>query len=175
MGYGNSMRNKSFKHHISGLLLVSSLFLIDSGAALSQSLVIQPYAVKLRQSPALLGPSVGELKHGDIVQEVSRQGNFVKVKNKNLNGWIPISAITEEKKFALKKGSKVESKDNTVVAAAALGLTDGDGDIDTSKAKQSKGRSRLRDVEEGTPDNEADVAKFKSDGELKSGKKGASR
>ncbi len=175
MGYGNSMRNKLFKHHISFVFIFSILSLMDSAAVVAQNLVIQPHAVKVRQSPALLGPSVGEVKHGDIVQEVSRQGNFVKIKNKNLSGWIPVSSITEEKKFALKKGSKVESKDTTVVAAAALGLTDGDADIDTSKSKQSKGRSRLRDVEEGTPDNAADISKFKSDGDLKSGKKGGSR
>lgn len=169
------MRNKPFKHYAVCGFLTVILSLIESSSALSQNLVIQTYAVKVRQSPALLGPSVGELKHGDIVQEVSRRGNFVKVKNKKLNGWIPISSITEEKKFALKKGAKVESKDTTVVAAAALGLTDGDADIDSSKAKQSKGRSRLRDVEEGTPDNEADITKFKSEGELKAGKKGGSR
>lgn len=169
------MRNKSFKLHSGWVFLFSILSWIYSGAVVAQNLVIQPYAVKARQSPALLGPSVGELKHGDVVQEVSRQGNFVKVKNKNLTGWIPVSSITEEKKFALKKGSKVESKDTKVVAAAALGLTDGDADVDTSKSKQSKGRSRLRDVEEGTPDNENDITKFKSDGDLKAGKKGGSR
>ena len=175
MGYGNLMRNKFFKHVIEFLFLFSILSWIVSGAAVAQNVVIQTYAVKVRQSPALLGPSVGELKHGDIVQEISRQGNFVKIKKKNLSGWIPVSSITEEKKFALKKGSKVESKDTTVVAAAALGLTDGDADMDVSKSKQSKGRSRLRDVEEGTPDNEADITKFKSDGDLKAGKKGVSR
>lgn len=163
------MRNKSFKHHISGLLLVSSLFLIDSGAALSQSLVIQPYAVKVRQSPALLGPSVGELKHGDIVQEVSRQGNFVKIKNKNLSGWIPVSSITEEKKFALKKGAKVESKDTTVVAAAALGVAPGS---EITPAKSAQGRQRLRDVIDATPENDRDLHKFLSDGRFKPGRKG---
>jgi hypothetical protein len=169
------MKSKLREHHSGFLILVATLAVFKGGSALSQNLVIQPYAVKVRQSPALLGPSVGELKHADIVQEVSRQGNFVKIKNKNIIGWIPVSSITEEKKFALKKGSKVESKDTTVVAAAALGLTDGDSDIDASKAKQSKGRSRLRDVEEGTPDNEADITKFKRDGDLKAGKKGGSR
>lgn len=169
------MRNKRLKHHIGGWFFAGVLSLIASGSALSQNLVIQPYTVKARQSPALLGPSVAELKHGDVVQEVSRQGNFIKVKTRNVTGWIPVSSILEEKKLALKKGAKVESKDTTVIAAAALGLTDGDADMDVSKAKQSKGRSRLRDVEEGTPDNEADIAKFKSDGELRAGKKGGSK
>lgn len=163
------MRNKPFKHYAVCGFLTVILSLIESSSALSQNLVIQTYAVKVRQSPALLGPSVGELKHGDIVQEVSRRGNFVKVKNKKLNGWIPISSITEEKKFALKKGAKVESKDTTVVAAAALGVAPGS---EITPAKSAQGRQRLRDVIDATPENDRDLHKFLSDGRFKPGRKG---
>ncbi len=164
------MRNKFRQNNIQILLLTMVLPLGLPATALSQTLIVQAYAVKVRSSPALLGPSVGELKHGDNVQEVSRKGNFVKIKHRSLTGWIPVSAVTEEKRLALKKGDKVDSKDKALLGAAGLGVADLGGEMNPPKSAQ--GRRRLQDVIAATPENERELFKFQSDGELKQGRKG---
>jgi hypothetical protein len=98
------MRNK--KAFLSFVFVsITGLFVFET-PSLAGKLVIQDYVVKVRKAPSLVGPSVGELKHNDTVDEIERRNNFVKIKTRGLEGWVPLSAVTSESKANAARGEK---------------------------------------------------------------------
>jgi hypothetical protein len=119
----------------------------------------------------LTGPSVGELKHNDVVEEVERRNNLVKIKFKDFEGWVPLSAVTAQKKLKIKKGKKVEADTPQDVLAAGKGLGDTSEEISDSKSDADRGQKRLEEVEKETATKESAIENFKTKGGLKPGQK----
>ena len=145
------------------------LFIAKAG--LAEKLVIQIYSVKVRKLPSLMGPIVGELKHNDVVEEVERRNNLVKIKFKDFEGWIPLSALITQKNLKLKKGKKTDSGIPQDVLAAGKGVGDTSEEISDSKADAVRGQKLLEGVEAETETKESAIEKFKANGGLKPGQK----
>jgi hypothetical protein len=161
------MRNK--KAFLSFVFVsITGLFVFET-PSLAGKLVIQDYVVKVRKAPSLVGPSVGELKHNDTVDEIERRNNFVKIKTRGLEGWVPLSAVTSEKKLTVKKGNKIRASDDSDVLAAGKGLGDSSREISESKANAARGEKYLDEVEKNTETRDSDITKFKVKGGLKPG------
>ena len=143
------------------------LFIASTG--LAEKLVIQDSIVKVRKAPSLTGPSVGELKHNDVAEEVERHKNFVKIKAKDFEGWVPLSAVTAQKKLKIKKGKKVEA-DTPHVLAAGKGENP-TKEISDSKSDVDRGQKRLEEVEKETATKESAIENFKTKSGLKPGQK----
>jgi|688.fasta_scaffold130118_3 hypothetical protein len=163
------MKNKNLFLEIFLSSLIGIFGLETVGFA--EKLVIQDYSVKVRKSPSLTGPSVGELKHNDVAEEVERHKNFVKIKAKDFEGWVPLSAVTAQKKLKIKKGKKVEADTPQDVLAAGKGVGDTSEEISDSKADAVRGQKLLEGVEAETETKESAIENFKTKGGLKPGQK----
>ena len=163
------MKNKNVFLRLCISSLLGALFIARPG--LAEKLVIQDYSVKVRKSPSLTGPSVGELKHNDVAEEVERRNNFVKIKAKNFEGWVPLSAVTSQKKLKIKKGKKVDADNSQDVLAAGKGLGDTSEEISDSKSDAERGQKRLDEVENETSTKDSAIENFKTKGGLKPGQK----
>lgn len=163
------MRNK--KTSLKFVIFTLKVLVFFESTSFAEKLVIHDAVVKVRKAPSLLGPSVGELKHKDAVDEIERRNNFVKIKTKSLEGWVPLSAVTSEKKLTIKKGNKVEASDDEAVLAAGKGLGDSSREISESKVNATRGEKYLDEVEENTETKDSDITKFKVKGGLKPGQK----
>lgn len=163
------MKNKNLFFWWSFAFAIAQLSLAIVGFA--ETLVIQDYSVKVRKSPSLTGPKVGELKHNDVAEEVERRNNFVKIKAKDFEGWIPLSAVTAQKKLKIKKGKKVDAEAPQDVLAAGKGLGDSSAEISDSKANADRGQKLLEEVENETLTKESAIENFKTKGGLKPGQK----
>jgi len=169
MEFGSWMRNKNLFMRLCFSSFFCILFIASTG--LAEKLVIQDYSVKVRKAPSLTGPSVGELKHNDVVDEVERRNNLVKIKFKDFEGWVPLSAVTAQKKLKIKKGKKVEADTPQDVLAAGKGLGDTSEEISDSKSDADRGQKRLEEVEKETATKESAIENFKTKGGLKPGQK----
>ena len=162
------MRNKNLFMRLCFSSFFCILFIASTG--LAEKLVIQDYSVKVRKAPSLTGPSVGELKHNDVVEEVERRNNLVKIKFKDFEGWVPLSAVTAQKKLKIKKGKKVEADTPQDVLAAGKGENP-TKEISDSKSDVDRGQKRLEEVEKETATKESAIENFKTKGGLKPGQK----
>ncbi|MEI6833413.1 MAG: SH3 domain-containing protein [bacterium] len=163
------MRNKNLFSRLCFPLFFGILFIASAG--LAEKLVIQDYSVKVRKAPSLTGPSVGELKHNDVVEEVERRNNLVKIKFKDFEGWIPLSALITQKKLKIKKGKRIDAGTPQDVLAAGKGLGDTSEEISDSKSDAAWGQKLLEGVEAETETKESAIEKFKANGGLKPGQK----
>jgi hypothetical protein len=165
------MRNKNLFLMLCVPSLLGVFFVARAGFA--EKLVIQDYRVKVRKAPSLTGPSVGELKHNDVVDEVERRNNLVKIKFKDFEGWIPLSALTTQKKLKIIKGKKTDSANpqDQDILAAGKGLGDTSEEISDSKTDADRGQKLLEGVEAETETKESAIEKFKANGGLKPGQK----
>lgn len=171
MEFGSWMKNNNLFLRLCLSLLLGVFFVARAG--LAEKLVIQDDSVKVRKLPSLMGPIVGELKHNDVVKEVERRNNLVKIKFKDFEGWIPLSALTTQKKLKIKKGKKTDSSTSQDQDALAAGKGVGDisEEISDSKADAVRGQKRLEGVEDETETKESAIEKFKANGGLKPGQK----
>jgi hypothetical protein len=163
------MRNKNLFLMLGVPSLLGVFFVARAGFA--EKLVIQDYRVKVRKAPSLTGPIVGELKHNDVVDEVERHNNLVKIKFKDFEGWIPLSALITQKKLKIKKGKKTDSGIPQDVLAAGKGVGDTSEEISDSKTDTDRGQKLLEGVEAETETKESAIENFKANGGLKPGQK----
>lgn len=163
------MKNKKVFSKLFFLGLIG-LFLVSS-EMFAEKLVIQNYIVKVRKVPSMIGPIVGELKHNDKVNEIERRNNFVRIKAKGFEGWVPLSAVIAEKKLTIKKGKKVEAGETQDILAAGKGLGTTSEEISDNKSDTVRGQRHLDEVEANTETKDSDIKKFKAKGELKPGQK----
>jgi hypothetical protein len=168
MGCGDSMKSKRLKitNIICGFFLI-----VLATSVYSKTLVIQHYKVKVRKDPVITGPSIGVLKHKDVVTEIERKKGFVRIQHKKLEGWIPLESVVVDKKVTIKKGKKIEAIDDEDVLAAGKGVGDVSNDKSTDTSKDSLGRKRLDEIETSSAVKPLEVNKFKASGDLKPARK----
>ena len=118
-------------------LIMIALGLMTTSSAFAEKLIIQAYTVKLRKSPSLIATSIGEVKYKQEVQQIAQKGAFVKVRAGDLEGWIPKSAITTQKKLKIKEGNQVQLSQPSVMAAGK-GLDDSSESTGGKKASKAK-------------------------------------
>jgi hypothetical protein len=167
------MKNKPQEkmHKISRMIMIA-LGLMTTSSAFAEKLIIQAYAVMLRKRPSLIATSIGEVKYEQEVQKLAQEGDFVKVRAGNLEGWIPKTAVTTPKKLKIKKGNQVELN-KADASAAGLGVGVFSESSGGKKPSKATGTKRVDAVEAATPDVEGAVQEFKDSGGLKPGQRGS--
>ncbi len=106
-------------------LIIAILALAAVAFAASQ-LTVQVSQSRIRKDAKFWAPSVAAVSAGDQLSEMSRKGDWIKVKNAaGASGWIHSSAVTS-KKITLGSGSKTAGRDVSAdeISLAGKGFTE---------------------------------------------------
>ncbi|MBI4495641.1 MAG: SH3 domain-containing protein [Deltaproteobacteria bacterium] len=103
------------------ILLLSGL--ATSALAAASFRIITQEAV-MRQERRFFAPVVARIPYGDSVEELSRQGDWFRVRYRGKQGWVHVSAV-EEQKFRLSDlaGQRAPETTREEVALAGKGFT----------------------------------------------------
>ena len=115
------MKSSSKLNSVAIVFKALVVFLFYAPSALAEKLTVQVSSVKVREVPSLTAPSVGELKYKQIVQQIIKQGAFLKIRSGDMEGWIPVSAVTSTKKLKIRAGNKVDLAEPEAMAAGKGG------------------------------------------------------
>jgi hypothetical protein len=109
------------KKKICAILL--GLLMVTSGAMAASVKVITQEAM-IRKNKRFFAPVVSRVPYGAIIQELERQGDWLRVSYQGKQGWIHISAV-QEQKFDLSSLSteKATEASQEEVALAGKGFT----------------------------------------------------
>ena len=104
-------------------LVVMSLLLITSVAMAASVKVITQQAV-IRKDKRFFAPAVSRVPYGELIQQLERQGDWLRVSYRGKVGWIHISAV-QEQKFRLSSlmTAKAKEASQDEVALAGKGFT----------------------------------------------------
>ena len=102
---------------ILGLCFMSSLALAATVKVITQEAVI-------RQDKRFFAPAVARAPYGSVIQELSREGDWLRVSYQGKQGWIHVSAV-QEQKFQLSSlaGGQAQETSHDEVALAGKGFT----------------------------------------------------
>lgn len=100
-----------------GVLMVAS-------AALAATLKVVTQEAMIRKDKRFFAPVVARVAYGEVIQELERQGDWLRVSYRGKEGWIHISAV-QEQKFQLSSLSTAKAQETTreEVALAGKGFT----------------------------------------------------
>ena len=152
------MRRKSWLL-AAGLLLVASVAMAASVKVITQQAVI-------RKDKRFFAPPVVTVPYGEIMQELTREGDWLRVQYRGNQGWIHVSAVQEQKvelSSLMKSKAKETSQDE--VALAGKGFTP---EVEASYRQKnpSANYAQVDQVESFQVDN-AKLQAFIKDGGLK--------
>jgi hypothetical protein len=105
------------------LLILLGFFLAASGAlAASYKVITQEAAI--RKDKRFFAPMVTRIPYGELIEELERQGDWLRVSYKGQEGWLHISAV-QEQKFRLSSlvGERAQESTKEEVALAGKGFT----------------------------------------------------
>lgn len=72
-------------------------FLLASvSSAFAEPVWVQVRQSQLRAQPKFYAPSTGSVRYGDKLERVSESGGWVKVQAKGREGYLPLSAVSED-------------------------------------------------------------------------------
>ncbi len=102
---------------ILGLCFMSSLALAATVKVITQEAVI-------RKDKRFFAPAVARAPYGSVIQELSREGDWLRVSYQGKQGWIHVSAV-QEQKFQLSSlaGGQAQETSHDEVALAGKGFT----------------------------------------------------
>jgi hypothetical protein len=105
------------------LILLAFLLMISSVVAATTVRVITQEAT-IRKDKRFFAPLVTRVPYGETLQEMERQGDWLRVSYQGKQGWIHVSAV-EEKKFRLpaSTGGRAQETSQDEVALAGKGFT----------------------------------------------------
>jgi hypothetical protein len=100
-----------------GLLLMASV-------ALAATLKVITQEAMIRKDKRFFAPVVARVAYGEVIQELQRQGDWLRVSYRGKEGWIHISAV-QEQKFELSSLStgRAQETSREEVALAGKGFT----------------------------------------------------
>jgi hypothetical protein len=98
-----------------GLLVMSSM-------ALAATLKVITEEAMIRKEKRFFAPVVARVPYGEMIEELERQGDWLRVNYRGQQGWIHISAV-QEQKFRLTTGEKAQEPSREEVALAGKGFT----------------------------------------------------
>ncbi|HYB19457.1 MAG TPA: hypothetical protein VEH09_00940 [Thermodesulfobacteriota bacterium] len=111
------MKKKDFLFLLLGLGLTSSVALAATVKVVTQEAII-------RGDKRFFAPAVARAPYGSVLQEQSREGDWLRVTYQGKQGWIHVSAI-QEQKFQLSSlaGGQAQETSHDEVALAGKGFT----------------------------------------------------
>jgi hypothetical protein len=104
-------------------LIAAGVLLVASVATAASVKVITQQAV-IRKDKRFFAPPVVAVPYGEVLQELSREGDWLRVQYRANQGWIHVSAVQEQKvelSSLMKSKAKETSQDE--VALAGKGFT----------------------------------------------------
>jgi len=104
-------------------LIVVGLVLVAS-VAMAASVKVVTQQAAIRQDKRFFAPVVATVPYGEIMQELVRDGDWLRVQYRGKQGWIHVSAVEEQKvelSSLMKSKAKETSQDE--VALAGKGFT----------------------------------------------------
>jgi uncharacterized protein YraI len=123
------------------LLVLASLLLVASVVAAATYKVSTQEAV-IRKDKRFFAPAVTRIPYGEMIEDLERQGDWLRVNYKGQEGWIHISAV-QEQKFSLSSlaGQRAQETTKEEVALAGKGFTP-----DVEKAFRNKNPNMKYDL-----------------------------
>lgn len=106
-----------------GWILLLGLCFMTSVALAATVKVITQEAV-IRKDKRFFAPVVTRVPYGSLIQESSREGDWLRVIYQGKEGWIHVSAVQEQKfQFSSLAGGKAQEASRDEVALAGKGFT----------------------------------------------------
>jgi hypothetical protein len=104
-------------------VLLLGLCLMTSAALAATVKVITQEAV-IRKDKRFFSPAILRVPYGSVIQEVAREGDWLRVSYQGKQGWVHISAVREQK-FSLSSlaGGQAQETSQEEVALAGKGFT----------------------------------------------------
>ena len=105
------------------LLVLLGLFMAVSFAWAAPYKVITQEAV-IRKDKRFFAPMLIRIPYGEMIEELERQGDWLRVSYKGAQGWLHVSAV-QEQKFSLSSllGERAQESTKEEVALAGKGFT----------------------------------------------------
>lgn len=104
-------------------VLLLGLCLMTSAALAANVKVITQEAV-IRKDKRFFSPAIIRVPYGSVIQEVGREGDWLRVKYQGKQGWVHISAVQEQKlNLASLAGGQAQETSREEVALAGKGFT----------------------------------------------------
>ncbi len=122
------------------LIFISLLFIASLTMAATYRVITQEAAI--RKDKRFFAPLVIRIPYGEMIEELERQGDWLRVTYRNQEGWIHISAVQEQKfDLASLSGGRAQESTKEEVALAGKGFTP-----DVEKAFRSKNPNMRYDL-----------------------------
>ena len=104
------------------IILLGVLFM--ASVALAATLKVITQEATIRKDKRFFAPVVARVAYGELIQELDRKGDWLRVSYRGKNGWIHISAV-QEQKFELSSLSSGRAQETSreEVALAGKGFT----------------------------------------------------
>lgn len=102
------------------IILLALLAMTSLGFAATLKIITQEAVI--RKDKRFFAPVVARVPYGEMVEELERQGDWLRVNYRGQQGWIHISVV-QEQKFRLLTGEKAAEPSRDEVALAGKGFT----------------------------------------------------
>jgi hypothetical protein len=105
------------------LLILLGIFMAGSIAWAATSKVITQEAV-IRKDKRFFAPLVIRVPYGEMIEELERQGDWLRVSYKGAEGWLHFSAVQEQQfRLSSLSGERAQESTKEEVALAGKGFT----------------------------------------------------
>jgi hypothetical protein len=105
-----------------GVLLLG--FCLMTSAALAASVKVITQEAVIRKDKRFFSPAIIRAPYGSVIQEVSREGDWIRVNYQGKQGWVHISAVQEQKlSLSSLAGGQAQETSQDEVALAGKGFT----------------------------------------------------
>jgi len=124
MGWGKAYHLEEGKMRKGAWMILLAFLTISSVAAAVATVKVITQEAMIRKDKRFFAPVVIRVPYGETIQELQRQGDWLRVNYRGKEGWIHISAV-QEQKFRLSSlmGERAEEASREEVALAGKGFT----------------------------------------------------
>jgi len=148
------------------LLLIFLLLCVAVSTAAAATYKVITQEAAIRKDKRFFAPMVVRIPYGEVIEELERQGDWLKVTYKGQTGWLHISAV-QEQKFRLSSlaGERAQETSKEEVALAGKGFTP---EVEKAfRGKNPKMRYDLVNQVQGDKISDAQLLEFIRAGNLK--------
>lgn len=134
-----------------GLSLMTSVALADTVKVITQEAVI-------RKDKRFFAPAVVRAPYGSVVEQLGREGDWLRVRYQGKQGWIHVSAVQEQKfQLSSRSGGQAQETSQDEVALAGKGFTP-----EVEKAFREKNPKMRYDLVDQVQSYKADEGKLQA-------------
>jgi hypothetical protein len=143
-------------------------FLMISSIALAAKVKIITQEAMIRKDKRFFAPAVVSVPYGAVIDELEKQGDWLRVSYQGQQGWLHVSAVQEQNfNLSTLSDQKAQETSNEEVALAGKGFT---SEVETAfREKNPKMRYDLVDQVQGYQVSESELLAFIQAGDLKTG------